>query len=189
MSIIIFRALYLSLIIFEFLNLIEILNFSFDFNWFGLVIVASCVWLTIELLIYKLKKQQYLSTVLGLSFLVVFLGALGDICRFYFNFGVYDQFLHLLGGAVIAFLIFILIKDLIRSPGLHSVFIIGITNLFGVLYEIEEDLEDVFIHHRPVRLGTGPDTANDLADEFTRRHFYYFYHLFWEKFFGTWERN
>lgn len=159
---VVIRGLFLGLILFEFLNLIGFLNIPLDFSWFGLIITASFVWLVIELLIYKLKKQQYLVTILGLSFLVVFLDALGDICHFYSNFGMYDKFLHLLAGVVIAFLIFILTKDLFRNRRLHSVFVLGFANLFAVLYEIEEYLEDVFIHHRPLRLGTGPDTADDL---------------------------
>lgn len=39
---------------------------------------------------------------------------------------------------------------------------ISVTSLFGSFYEIEEYLEDAFYNHRQVRLGDGPDTANDL---------------------------
>ena len=37
-----------------------------------------------------------------------------------------------------------------------------LVSLFGDLYEVEEYLEDKFYHARQVRLGNGPDTADDL---------------------------
>lgn len=157
-----FRLLFFGLIVFEFLNLVEIFHFPLDFSWFGLMITAISVWLIGELMVVKLKKEKYLATVLGLSFLVVFLDALGDVCFFYFHFGLYDRILHFIAGGVIAYLIFILTKDLFKDVRIHLIFIIALSNLFGVLYEIEEYLEDVFIHKRPLRLGDGPDTADDL---------------------------
>lgn len=157
-----FRLLFLSLISFEFLNLIKILNFPLDFSWFGLIITASVVWAAVEILSRLLKNQQRLGTILGLSFLVVFLDALGDVCHFYSHFELYDRFLHFAGGGVIVYLVYILTKDFFESIRLHLASAVSLSNLFCVLYEIEEYLEDVFIHHRPLRLGDGPDTADDL---------------------------
>ena len=39
---------------------------------------------------------------------------------------------------------------------------LGFVALFGDFYEIEEYLEDRLYHGRQVRLGGGPDTADDL---------------------------
>ncbi len=151
-----FRLLFFGLIIFEFLNLINILYVPLDFSWFGLIVTASFVWLTVELVVYFWKAKEYLPVALGLSFLGVLFDALGDIFHFYSRFGFYDRSIHLVIGAIIAYLLFILTKK--YSP----LFILGMTSLLGVLYEIEEYLEDKFIHHRGLRLGDGPDTADDL---------------------------
>ncbi len=161
-----FRFLFLCLIVFEFLNLRKILHFPLDFSWLGLIITSLLVWITVELTIYLLKSPEQLPAILGLSLMLVFLDASGDIFRFYSQFGFYDRLLHFVAGAVIAYILFVLIQKFFINFRFCRFFcallIIGTTNLFGALYEIEEYLEDVFVHHRPLRLGDGPDTADDL---------------------------
>jgi murein DD-endopeptidase MepM/ murein hydrolase activator NlpD len=160
-----FRLLFVGLIIFEFLNLIAVLNFPLDFSWFGLIITAAAVWLVVELLARFSKEPKFLKFALPLSFLGVFIDASGDIFRFYSRFGWYDKAAHLLVSGIAAYLIFLVSRRFFEqfNPLIHSLFVLGISNLFGVLYEIEEYLEDLLIRQgRWLRLGDGPDTVNDL---------------------------
>lgn len=160
----VFRLLFVGLIIFEFLNLIGILNFPLDFSWFGLIITATAAWLIVELIAHFFREPRFLKPALALSFLGVLIDTSGDVFRLYSQFGWYDKAAHLIVGGMAAYLIFLASRKFFEqfNQFIHSLFVLGISNLLGVLYEIEEYLEDLLIHGRGLRLGDGPDTANDL---------------------------
>jgi len=172
---VVIRGLFIALIVFEFLNLVQILNFSLDFSWFGLIITAAAVWLIIESIAHFSKKPKFLESALPISFLGILIDASGDIFHLYSRFGWYDKAVHLIVSGAVAYLIFKIsilwtsdVHNIKTSGGIRlklilSLFVLGLSNLFGILYEIEEYLEDLFIRQaRWLRLGDGPDTANDL---------------------------
>ncbi len=164
MLIFFFRFLFGGLIIFEFLNFVGVLKFPLDFSWLGLIITAAIVWLVIELTAYFLKNPQFLKIALPLSFVGIFIDFSGDIFRFYSQFGWYDAFAHFSAVTIVAYLIYLTSKKITADNRIvQSLLILGLSNLFGALYEIEEYLEDLIIRDgKWLRLGDGPDTANDL---------------------------
>ena len=88
------------------------------------------------------------------------------MAHFYGRYGWYDQAMHLVGGGVVmAIVLAVFSKVSIRFElpiAAVLVLAIGLVALFGSFYEIEEYLEDRFYHGHTVRLGDGPDTADDL---------------------------
>ena len=162
------RILISTLIIFESLNLFGILKFTLDFSWLGLIVTSGVTLVIAEAIYYFFRKKgiglpilPYFLIALGLWF-----DAIGDIGHFYGRIAWYDQAAHVLGGvAVMSMAIGILSRyqDKIKISILTMLFIaIAFTALFGDLYELEEYLEDSLYHGRQVRLGDGPDTANDI---------------------------
>ncbi|MDD5377418.1 MAG: hypothetical protein PHH16_04895 [Candidatus Gracilibacteria bacterium] len=119
-----------------------------------------------EAIITKNKKVP-IPLSLFLVSISVLLDASGDILHFYATIHNYDKFLHFFNSGVITYLIFIVLKDTLEEADigkfLTSAILITIGSFFGTLYEIEEFLEDVLIHHRQIRLGDGYDTAGDLS--------------------------
>jgi hypothetical protein len=159
------RILFAGFIIFEFLNLSGVLNIPLDFSWLGLLVTAVAVWLIIELIGYLLRDPHILTIGLWIGLAGLGLDAGGDIFRLYSKFGWYDQVIHLIVGAGLAYLLLIISKKIFQNcPNqlIISLFTIGMTTLLGFLYELEEYAEDFFIHHRSLRLGDGWDTVNDM---------------------------
>lgn len=160
-----------GLIGFEGLNWVGVLGFTLDFSWLGLIVTAGAVIALLEGSAFLLRRATgrglhpiaYLAGAAAL-----FVDALGDVLHLYGRFGWYDQFAHLVGGAVVGLVAFNVFWQLevagrIRLGGwLRGISVVAIGALMGVLYEIEEYLEDLWKWHRQVRLGDGPDTANDL---------------------------
>ncbi|KKR14057.1 MAG: hypothetical protein UT42_C0034G0003 [Candidatus Falkowbacteria bacterium GW2011_GWA2_39_24] len=162
------RLLILGLIAFEFLNLIEVLHFTLDFSWLGLMITSLGVFIIVETVYYGCCKKDYQPPIFPyyLVAIALYFDALGDIAHFYANYTWYDQVAHALGGAVVMSMvlgIFWQLKKKYLLP-LMMILMIGLasTSLMGSLYEIEEYLEDKYYHHRQLRLGDGPDTVNDI---------------------------
>lgn len=162
------RLLFAGLILFELLNEVELLNFTLDFTWLGLAITSLSVLVILELAFFYLRKKNVAvhGRILFLAAIVVYLDAFGDIFKFYSRFGWYDKTLHFFASAVVILVAFEFITCLKRAGG----FSLGLTgcgilaaliaSFAGVLYEIEEYLEDYF--RSTNRLGDGPDTVNDL---------------------------
>ncbi|MBI3305495.1 hypothetical protein HYZ80_04195 [Candidatus Parcubacteria bacterium] len=160
-----------SLIGFEGLNWIGVLDFTLDFSWLGLIVTAVAVVAFLEGAAFLLKRTTgrglhpvaYFAGAAGLAF-----DAIGDIAHLYGRFAWYDQVAHFLGGAVVGIVAFNVLWQLEQAgrmrlgAGWRSLFVVSIGAFFGSLYEIEEYLEDLWKWHRQVRLGDGPDTANDL---------------------------
>lgn len=160
-----------SLVGFEGLNWVGVLGFTLDFSWLGLIVTAVAVIILLEAAAFFLRRAtgRGLHAIAYLAATaVLFVDALGDILHLYGRFDWYDQFAHLVGGAVVGLVAFNVFWQL-EAAGrirlgvwLRGVSVVAMGALFGALYEIEEYLEDAWKWHRQVRLGDGPDTANDL---------------------------
>ena len=160
------RILIGALILFEALNLAGVLNFTLEFSWLGLLATSAGTLLVLETIYFAFRRKGVLLPQLPylLAAFGLWLDALGDVAYLYGKLTWYDQFMHLIGGAIIISLALALLlnfKD--KLPFALILFLaLGLVALFGSLYEIEEYLEDRFYHERRVRLGDGPDTADDL---------------------------
>ena len=163
------RAGFTGWLVFEFLNWIDVLHYTLDFTWFGLMFTLLFIWIGLEWISSALLKSTGKSLP-GMVFLLSLVGvswdALGDIAHFYGRYEWYDQAAHTAGGASIGFVFFAIIWRLIASGKLsmkiqwHAFFAVSCGMLLGVLYELEEYIEDMFTGGN--RLGSGVDTANDL---------------------------
>ena len=163
------RLLFAGLVIFELFNYVGILHFHIEFTWLGLLITALSVWIIAELVLLRFGKHMSMNrkaVALLATSLVVYPDAIGDINRWY-SYQYFDATLHFMGGSAAAILLFIVFDAIrknsasFRVPIRWAAFVSLTSAVFlGVLYEIEEYLEDVFTGS--FRLGDGPDTANDL---------------------------
>ncbi len=165
----IIRIGFIGWIVFELLNWLEILHFELDFTWLGLVLTSSFVWISLEIISAKLKKSTGSGLpwyVFGIALLGISFDALGDVAHWYSQFEWYDQVGHANGGATSTLVFFFVFYRLVQADKikvgnklLGFLALCGGT-LIGVLYELEEYIEDVITGGN--RLGTGVDTANDL---------------------------
>lgn len=158
------RTLFAAVILFELLNGFGVLHVPLDFSWFGLVVTAGVAWSAVELLFGKWGNARTLRLALAMTLTGVLLDAAGDVFRLYSCIVWYDRALHVVGGALAAYLVYLLFGRALPAlrPAMRALFIVGVANLLGVLYEIEEWLEDAWVHKRQLRLGDGPDVADDL---------------------------
>lgn len=160
-----------ALVGFEGLNWAGVLGLTLDFSWLGLIVTATAVIALLEGSAFLLKR----ATGRGLHPAVYFAGAAsllvdaaGDMGHFYNRFDWYDQVAHFVGGAVVGLVTFNVLWQLERAgrirlgAWLRGTFVVAMGAFLGSLYEIEEYLEDAWKWHRQVRLGDGPDTANDM---------------------------
>lgn len=160
------RILIAALILFETLNLAGVLNFTLDFSWQGLLVTSVGTFLALEIIYFAFRRKGILLPQLPyfLAAVGLCLDALGDVAHFYARAGWYDQFMHIMGGGIVMALAVTFLSNLKEKLPLALILFLalGLVAFLGDLYEIEEYLEDKFYHGRPVRLGTGPDTADDL---------------------------
>ncbi len=169
------RLLLFGLLIFNFLNLIRVLEFTLQFTWRGLFITALATCLILEgaaYAYYRTKGHVLHGSVWLIVMFALGLDATADIFHFYQRFGWWDQAVHTLNSSLICFALFIAVSafwinrpsfDLLRKPArLHlGLFIAAMTTMtLSALYEIEEYTEDMIFGTQ--RLGPGTDTANDL---------------------------
>jgi len=156
-------------IAFELLNYVEILHFTLDFTWLGLVLTSGFVWVVMEIVSAQLKK----TTGKGLPwyvFCIALIGiswdALGDVSHWYSKFDWYDHVGHGVGGAMATLVFFFVFYRMHQAgkikvgPKLLGFMAFCGGTFLGVLYELEEYLEDVITGGN--RLGSGVDTANDM---------------------------
>lgn len=169
MTVILTRIAFALLILFEITNYIRVFHFTVDFTWFGLIFTSIFVFCALEIgQVIFIKKLHTLlpSFIWPIAFATVALDALGDIAHWYSRVPWYDQVTHALGGIVTTLIVFVVFATVAkthewRHPAhLSYSYALGIATVFGVLYEIEEYLEDYFGFTN--RLGDGRDTANDL---------------------------
>lgn len=163
------RTILIALIIFEFLNLINILHFSLDFTWLGLMITSVLAIATIEIIssnTHKHTGEPVQGIVYFMASISVFFDAFSDIYHLYSRFWFTDNILHFLGGGCVAICFFSVIRAYIHAgkiklPSFSLIFFsICAASFTGTLYEIEEYSESYFFHTN--RLGDAFDTANDL---------------------------
>ena len=162
------RILIGALVGFELLNIAGVLNFTLDFSWLGLLVTSVGTFIVIETAYHVFRRRNIFLSPSPYSLAVagLWLDALGDILHWYARFGWYDQFMHFAGGVIvmtISLVIFSKIQKKFSLP-LFAVllFSLAFVSLSGTLYETEEYLEDRFYHGHQLRLGDGPDTADDL---------------------------
>lgn len=163
------RILFAFLIIFELLNHWHILDFELDFTWLGLFITAVACWVILELtnsLFCKATHRHLPWFILLIGAGFVYADALADILHLYQNFDATDKILHFSAGLYIAstlnYIFYYLEKAKMfkMAPFGISLMSICFTTMFAVFYELEEYFEDII--HQTNRLGSGPDTANDM---------------------------
>ncbi len=163
------RLGFLLWIIFELLNWQGVLNFTLDFSWLGLVLTAGFVWVSLEIISWRLKKVSGKPLpwfAFFLSLLSVSFDAFGDTHHLYSRFFWYDQVAHVIGGAMAGLVTFVFVWRLVEAGRINlgrklsGFFAVCISSFLGVLYEIEEYLEDVLTGSQ--RAGNSFDTSNDL---------------------------
>lgn len=154
---------------FEYLNYLGVLHYTLTFSWLGLLLTGLSMWLLVELASLVLKAKigsplPWPAMLFGAG--GIYVDAVGDIGKYFARFGSYDQFAHFTITGLVAGL-FVWFFWMLQKHGhfpAGSFFLVAtaflVANLLGMLYEIEEYLEDYFTGSH--RLGDGPDTANDL---------------------------
>lgn len=156
-------------ILVEVLSWLKLLPLTLEFTWLGLILTASVAWGALEIISWRLRKVGARTLWAG-TFLATLVSqctdAFGDILRLYGQYGWYDQVAHLIGGAVIALILYDLFTALhegtriklgLQFRGFLSV--LGAMAI-GSLYELEEYGEDVIFGSH--RLGDAFDTGNDM---------------------------
>jgi hypothetical protein len=163
------RIVFIALIGFEAANLFGVLNFELDYSWFGLIVTALAVWISLEIVNYlHIKKIGKILPGIVVIFPTasILLDALGDILHFYSKYEWYDQLAHFTGGMSTVLVLFYIIRVYIfykgfkvgkRFVGIYALF--G-TSFFAAIYEIEEYAETILLNNN--RLGDRLDTPNDL---------------------------
>ena len=158
------RIVFAIVILFELLNGFGVLRVPLDFSWFGLIVTSGVAWASIELLFGKAGNEKKLRIALPIAAMAVLLDMAGDVFRLYSRIMWYDKALHVIGGAAVAYLVYLLVERALSAlrPNMQVLFVVGITSLLGTAYEVEEWLEDAWVHGQMLRLGNGPDVADDM---------------------------
>ncbi|MDO8583979.1 MAG: hypothetical protein Q7R83_02250 [bacterium] len=158
-----FRILLAILILVE---LAGYLNFIFKpvFTWFGLLITASVIIAGIEAVNLWVKRRgspDGLSWIVwALASLSLYVDVFGDLFHGYARWVWYDQMAHTVGGFVVFTILYLTMRAFRKTDARPLVLPATMTIALGILYELEEYLEDLFTgSHRSG--GTG-DTANDF---------------------------
>lgn len=173
------RLLFIGLIIFELLNVLKILKLNTQFTWVGLLITSIFAFVFVELIAYKYRKEKNHNLHWLVWFLVAFglsIDAFGDFFHLYGRLSWWDQFVHFFASGIVNFTVFVVVAAffvegfrynlLMKTGRFNLALLISSTSAIslGVLYEIEEYMEDLIFHTN--RLGPGTDTANDLLFNF-----------------------
>jgi hypothetical protein len=163
---IVWRVTLIPLILFEFLAVLGVWDIEVDYTTLGLFVTSTTVLLGLEFTYVKIDAKLHPSlhwwAVLPVLTATLF-DAAGDFLHWYSLYPLYDASLHFVGSfAAAAFLwnVFTVFFSATqhRRLLLWATFTSAIA--CGVLYELEEYLEDLFFASN--RLGDGPDTGNDL---------------------------
>ncbi|MCC6563884.1 hypothetical protein IT087_03245 [Candidatus Uhrbacteria bacterium] len=167
------RIGFLGLFSFELANYFGILKNGLDYTWFGLLITALGALVGIEGSAYLLRRKAgvempWIVWPIGLG--AVLFDVIGDTYHLYERVYWFDQLAHFLGTLVATLFFQIFFRTLQRVKGwnyppvVNWLLALGMGMTLGVLYEIEEYLEDMI--GAANRLGDGEDTANDLLCNF-----------------------
>lgn len=169
------RAVFASLVVFELLNFLKIIELNTQYTWLGLLLTAIFSFLGLEVAAYRYKRLKgedlhwsaWLIVTAALS-----LDAFGDFFHLYGKFDWWDRLVHFGVSAALCFLVFIVITAfwldhfqfnlLFRTGRVRLAMFMAATSTLSisVLYEIEEYTEDLIFGTN--RLGPGIDTADDL---------------------------
>ncbi len=167
------RLGFLGLFLFELANYFGLLKYSLDYTWFGLLVTALGALVGIEGAAYILRRKTGVEMpwmVWPIGFGAVLFDVIGDTFHLYERVIWYDQLAHYLGTLVATMFFQIFFRTLQRVKGwkyppiVNWLLALGMGMTLGVLYEIEEYLEDML--GTANRLGDGEDTANDLLLNF-----------------------
>ncbi|MDP2789993.1 MAG: DUF2238 domain-containing protein [bacterium] len=153
----------------EVLSWAKILPLTLEFTWLGLILTASLAWGALEVISWRLRKvgaRNLWAWTFFATLISQCTDAFGDILRLYGTFSWYDQVAHLVGGAVVALILYDLFTALHEAQRIQLgqkfrgfVSILG-SMAIGSLYELEEYGEDVIFGSN--RLGSALDTGNDM---------------------------
>lgn len=163
-------ALLIGLLLFELLNFLNVLNYEVEFTWAGLIVTILLIFIGLQIVAYftettfgvSLSNRIWLIVMIG-----IYLDAIADMFKLYDRFVWFDQAVHFNAGILICLVLFWFIGQIEKTGKLSlplwlkNLFIFSATLTLGVIYEIEEYLEDVITGSN--RLGDGFDTANDLV--------------------------
>ncbi|MCK9361163.1 hypothetical protein M0Q28_02940 [Patescibacteria group bacterium] len=167
------RLGFLGLFLFELANYFGILKYSLDYTWFGLLITAFGALVGIEGAAYLLRRKTGVEMpwiIWLLGFGGVLFDVVGDTFHLYERIVWFDQLAHFLGTFLVTIFFQIFFRTMQRVKGwnyppfVNWLLALGMGMTLGVLYEIEEYLEDMI--GTANRLGDGEDTANDLLLNF-----------------------
>lgn len=137
-----------------------------------MITTSLFVWLTLEIVSLFLKRKNLASfshSFFILGFVPTMVDFFGDVLRFYDRFYWYDRAAHFFAAFCLALASFVILNSLRKSDyfnwsfGLLLFVVFSVTLIGGALYEIEEYLEDRLYWGFQLRLGNGPDTAEDIA--------------------------
>lgn len=156
-------------ILVELLSWAKVLPLTLEFTWLGLILTASLAWGALEVISWRLRKVGSRTLWAG-TFIATLVSqctdAFGDILRLYGSYGWYDQVAHLIGGAVIALILYDLFTALHEAKRIQlglkfRGFLSTLGSMaIGSMYELEEYGEDVIFGSN--RLGNAFDTGNDM---------------------------
>ncbi len=153
------------LLVVEILSATIITDVQPSFTIFGLILQSTVTWLAFEIMYWYIRKhKKKLFWWIPVSIVIpVYLDAIGDYLFWYDQFRYYDAVLHFIVPAVITSVLANIIPQFrpnILKQSLWPFMIASLVIVIGVVYEIEEYLEDLIFGSN--RLGDGFDTANDL---------------------------
>jgi heme exporter protein D len=164
-----FRIVVACIFLFELGNFFQLINYTPDYTWFGLMVTLLVIVAILESVEAMLRRKHAFplpSAVWAITLLPLLVDMFGDFFHWYSRWTWYDQFAHVIGAAAAMFLFWHIIEAFSRAYHVTSPFLMkallaySLCLMFGSLYEIEEYLEDLFSRSR--RLGDGRDTGDDL---------------------------
>jgi hypothetical protein len=148
-----FRAAFLALFLFELANALGILHIDLSYTWLGLMVTLLIVFLVMEAVHRSFQHQGHPGlhwNVWLLGFSSIFIDALGDVFDWYHQFSWYDQAAHLTSSAFLCLVVFQIIHVYAKARSLSysnhlKILLASLGSVTaGVVYEIEEYLEDWF---------------------------------------------
>lgn len=149
---------------FELLTLAQIFPFQPYYTALGLTITSATAFFVLEFVYRKMHLSTRKGLLLSSGHLAIvaalYIDAIGDYAFLYQKWTYYDTILHLSISFAGAWYLWNVYKPSGMSVKQHLWNIVTTVVTFGVLYELEEYVEDVITGSN--RLGDGFDTANDL---------------------------
>lgn len=164
------RGLLGTLLCFELLNWVGVLNVSDDPIWIGLVATSGGVLLVSEWLYrvgYKMGIPHLPHIAIVTPLVAVGIDAAGNIFNLYGTVHNFDKLMHFTSGIASATTLFYVFHIIFEMKRIYSAWwsvyaAVVTTSFLGVLFELVEYISDTIIG-RSFWLGTGADTVTDLV--------------------------